>query len=101
MRFLNTHTLQFEQVPDLELHLEGNEYAILSHRWGADEDEVSFEDVLLAKDVSGKKGFDKIKGFCEIVSSKDCRYGWVDTYCINKPNSSELNGAINSMYQWY
>lgn len=33
MRFLSTRTLQFEQIPDSELHLEENHYAILSHRW--------------------------------------------------------------------
>ena len=101
MRFLNTRTLRFEQVPDSELHLEKNQYAILSHRWGADEDEVSFEDVQLSADFSNKKGCNKIKEFCTVASSANCRYGWVDTCCINKGNSSELSEAINSMYRWY
>ena len=101
MRFLNTRTLRFEQVPDSELHLEKNQYAILSHRWGADEDEVSFEDVQLSTDFSNKKGCNKIKGFCTVASSAKCRYGWVDTCCINKGNSSELSEAINSMFRWY
>ena len=68
MRFLDTRTLQFKQIPDSELHSEKNsekisektQYAILSHRWGADEDEVSFQDIHLSTDFSGKKGFDKI-----------------------------------------
>jgi hypothetical protein len=39
--------LSFEAViSDSELHLDENQYAILSHRWGADEDEVSHEDML-------------------------------------------------------
>lgn len=101
MRFLNTHSLQFEQIPDSELHLEENQYAILSHRWGADEDEVSFEDVRSSTDFSKKRGFHKLKGFCKAAASANCRYGWVDTCCINKANSSELSEAINSMYHWY
>jgi hypothetical protein len=101
MRFLNTTTLKFEQIPDLELHLEKNQYAILSHRWFADEDEVSYEDLLSSTDVSHKKGFAKIQGFCKLASAANCRYGWVDTCCINKGNSSELGEAINSMYLWY
>lgn len=100
MRFLNTSTLQFEQIPDSELHLKENQYAILSHRWGADKDEISFEDVRLSTDFSNKKGFNKIKGFCEAVSA-NCRFGWVDTCCIHKDNLSELSEAINSMYRWY
>ena len=102
MRFLDTHTLQFKQVPDSELHLEENQYAILSHRWGADKDEVSFEDVLdSSTDLSHKKAFDKIKGFCKVALSEKCRYGWVDTCCIHKKDSVELSEAINSMYRWY
>jgi hypothetical protein len=102
MRLLNTTTLQLDQVPDTELDLDGNQYAILSHRWGADEDEVSYEDMNSPTiDASKKKGFSKIRGFCELASSQGCRYGWVDTCCINKANSSELTEAINSMYLWY
>ena len=101
MRFLKTDTLEFEQIPDSELHLEKNQYAILSHRWGPNEDEVSFEDVLFSADFSHKPGFHKLKGFCNIAFSENCRYGWVDTCCINKKDSVELGEAINSMYQWY
>jgi Heterokaryon incompatibility protein (HET) len=103
MRFLNTNTLHFEEVADSELHLDKNQYAILSHRWGPDEDEVSYQDMTSSSlaDASQKKGFAKIKGFCDLASSSGCRYGWVDTCCINKGNSSELAEAINSMYLWY
>lgn len=101
MRFLNTRTLKFEQIPDSELHLEENQYAILSHRWGADNDEVSFEDVQTSTEFSSKKGFNKIREFCKVAISENCRYGWVDTCCINKGDAVELSEAINSMYQWY
>ena len=55
MRFLNTTTLQFDRVPDSELDLEENQYAILSHRWYADEDEVTYEDLLSPADASPQK----------------------------------------------
>ena len=101
MRFLNTQTLRFEQIPESELHLERNQYAILSHRWGADEDEISYEDVQSSANFTNKKGYHKIEGFCKVASAQNCRYGWVDTCCINNANYTELNEAINSMYQWY
>ena len=99
MRLLDTRTLQF--VPDSELPLEKIEYAILSHRWGPAESEVSFEDVKLCRDFSNKKGFQKLEGFCKMAASVDCHYGWVDTCCIDKGNLVELSEAINSMYRWY
>lgn len=99
MRFLDTRTLQF--VPDSELPLENIEYAILSHRWGPAETEVSFEDVKLGRDFSNKKGFKKLEGFCKVAASVNYHYAWLDTCCIDKGNLVELSEAINSMYRWY
>ena len=75
-------------------------YAILSHTWGEDEDEVNFDDI---KQESGKakKGYAKIK-FCRDQAARDgLRYFWVDTCCIDKSNNVELTEAINSMFRWY
>jgi len=75
-------------------------YAILSHRWGADEDEVNFEDL---RDGGGKtkKGYQKLL-FCGKQAARDgLEYFWVDTCCINKASDSELMEAINSMFRWY
>ena len=101
MRFLNTSTLRFEEVADSSLGEEQNKYAILSHRWGAAQDEISFADINEAQDISHKKGLAKVKGFCDMAASLGYRYGWADTCCINKGDSSELSEAINSMYLWY
>ncbi|KAI5921476.1 hypothetical protein F4810DRAFT_712511 [Camillea tinctor] len=62
----------------LTANISGNvpPYAILSHTWGEDDDEVTFKDI--------EKG-----------------YFWVDTCCIDKSNSTELAEAINSMFKWY
>ena len=75
-------------------------YAILSHTWGADPEEVTFDD--LANSTSkDKPGYDKIR-FCGDRASHDgLRYFWVDTCCIAKSSSAELQESINSMFRWY
>ncbi|KAH6725060.1 beta transducin-like protein HET-D2Y [Leptodontidium sp. MPI-SDFR-AT-0119] len=76
------------------------EYAILSHTWGADTEEVTFRDLI---DGTGKSkaGYDKIR-FCGEQANRDgLQYFWVDTCCIDKSNSTELAEAINSMFRWY
>jgi hypothetical protein len=76
------------------------EYAILSHTWGQEDDEVSFKDIR-KKRGSAKPGYQKIV-FCGKQAWEDgLRYFWVDTCCIDKSNSTELAEAINSMYKWY
>ena len=75
-------------------------YAILSHTWGNDDDEVTFDDLRDGKG-NEKAGYAKLK-FCGQQAQKDnLEYFWVDTCCINKPNLTELSEAINSMYRWY
>lgn len=101
MRLINTATLQLEEVADSELSHDKNQYAILSHRWGSNEDEVSYQEMTSDKDISQKKGYVKIREFCSIALQSGYRYGWCDTCCINKGNSSELAESINSMFMWY
>ena len=75
-------------------------YAILSHTWGADTDEVTFRDLIDGIGKS-KAGYDKIR-FCGEHARRDgLRYFWVDTCCIDESNSTELSEAINSMFRWY
>jgi hypothetical protein len=71
-------------------------YAILSHRWGAEE--VTFKDLI---DGTGKSkaGYSKIR-FCGEQARRDkLDYFWVDTCCIDKSNAVELQEAINSMFR--
>jgi hypothetical protein len=75
-------------------------YAILSHTWGPDADEVTFDDWTngTGKD---KFGYKKIQ-FCGRQARQDhVKYFWIDTCCINKKNKAELSHAINSMFRWY
>jgi roadblock/LC7 domain-containing protein len=75
-------------------------YAILSHTWGADSEEVTYEDLVKGTGMY-KTGYDKIR-FCARLSDQDgLRYFWIDTCCINKANFTELSEAINSMFKWY
>ncbi|PVH75291.1 hypothetical protein DL98DRAFT_388945, partial [Cadophora sp. DSE1049] len=75
-------------------------YAILSHAWGENNEEVTFQDL---KNGSGKtkNGYKKL-GFCREQAARDgLQYFWVDTCCIDKSNNAELSEAINSMFRWY
>jgi hypothetical protein len=75
-------------------------YAILSHTWGVDEDEVTFNDLENGSGTS-KAGYAKLQ-FCGKQAKKDgLEYFWVDTCCINKANHAELSEAIASMFRWY
>ena len=75
-------------------------YAVLSHTWGADEDEITFEEFTNGPNKS-KTGYRKIQ-FCGEQAKKDkLKYFWVDTCCINKFNHAELSEAIASMFRWY
>ncbi|CZR53592.1 related to calcium-independent phospholipase A2 [Phialocephala subalpina] len=76
------------------------EYAILSHTWGADTEEVTYRDLI---DGTGKNkvGYEKIR-FCGEQARRDgLHYFWIDTCCIDKSNNNELAEAINSMFRWY
>jgi hypothetical protein len=76
------------------------QYAILSHTWGLEEDEVSFQDIY-GPTVSLKPGYRKIE-FCRHQAAKDnLTHFWVDTCCIKKTDNREYEEAINSMFRWY
>jgi hypothetical protein len=74
------------------------QYAILSHRWEAEE--VTFDDLM---DGTGKNkaGYKKIRFCGERASWDGIQYFWVNTCCIDKTNNTELAEAINSMFRWY
>jgi hypothetical protein len=75
-------------------------YAILSHTWGTDNEEVTFKDLVEGAGKS-KAGYRKIR-FCGKQAANDgIPFFWVDTCCIDKSNFTELSEAINSMFRWY
>ncbi|KAK0654972.1 heterokaryon incompatibility protein-domain-containing protein [Cercophora newfieldiana] len=77
-------------------------YAILSHRWGNDDEEVTFQEWRDDHSrISLKPGFVKISKACIQAKRDRLNFLWVDTNCIDKSSSAELSEAINSMYRYY
>lgn len=76
------------------------QYAILSHTWGEDHEEISFKD-LIEGTGKNKRGYCKLV-FCGKQAAADgLQFFWLDTCCIDKSSSQELSEAINSMFRWY
>jgi hypothetical protein len=75
-------------------------YAILSHTWGKDDEEVNFKD-MTEDHGKTKIGYKKLQFCIEQAARDGLNYVWIDTCCINRANSTELGEAINSMYRWY
>jgi hypothetical protein len=98
MRLLKYSNGQFTLSDDLVRDIP--RYAILSHTWGPDTEEVTFKDIVDGTG-KGKLGYEKIR-FCAEQARRDgLEYFWVDTCCIDKSNNTELSTAINSMFRWY
>ena len=96
----SNNTGEFSLTKDLIVSDDIPRYAILSHTWGADTEEVNFKDMM---NGTGKRksGYDNIR-FCGEQAGRDgLQYFWIDTCCIDKSSSSELQEAINSMFRWY
>jgi len=88
---LNLTDYSFDDVPP---------YAVLSHTWGPDNQEITFRDIQ-HRTGHDKDGYQKLK-FCSRQAALDgLTYFWIDTCCIDKSNSQELQEALNSMFRWY
>jgi len=99
-------TLVFVPEDELEPDSKGvvrASYAMVSRRWEADDEEVTFDEVY-ASDHPFKKekslGYRKILQCCELARARNLEYLWIDTCCIDKRSSAELSEAINSMFCW-
>lgn len=75
-------------------------YAVLSHTWGADQEEVTLADIERGSGRS-KTGYKKLQFCADQAAKHGLCYFWVDTCCIDKASSAELSEAINSMFAWY
>ncbi|KAJ4398156.1 hypothetical protein N0V85_006353 [Neurospora sp. IMI 360204] len=102
MRLLKTDTFELvefvgEDVP---------KYAILSHTWEGKE--VSFHDfqypdalTYLKADEPHTPAWAKVKHACRKAQEDEFEFIWINTCCIDKSSSAELQEAINSMFAWY
>ncbi|KAG8829132.1 hypothetical protein FRC17_007081 [Serendipita sp. 399] len=101
-------------------------YSILSHRWGDGEvvfhhfqtlhqqvvgmpNPPGFKDKLLmlrnyvpsASEAASESSLVKLAHFLKVSAEKQCKFAWMDTICINKESSTELDESIRSMFAWY
>ncbi|KAK4182198.1 heterokaryon incompatibility protein-domain-containing protein, partial [Podospora australis] len=98
MRLLERdNTGDFRLTPDLPID-KIPPYAILSHTWG--DGEVLFRDITDGRHKS-KAGYAKISYCGDQAAHDGLNFFWVDTCCIDKSNSAELQDALNSMFRWY
>ena len=57
--------------------------------------------MIVGTGISNWPGYNKIRFCGEQARRDDLQYFWVDTCCIDKSSSTELQEAINSMFRWY
>ncbi|KAI1376960.1 hypothetical protein F4677DRAFT_416919 [Hypoxylon crocopeplum] len=101
MHLLTWEVLDGDKIkPRLERDANISNYAILSHRWGNPQDEVSYEDMLAGLE-EGKKGYTKLVECCKQAQRDGFQYIWNDTCCINKASSAELSETVASMFTYY
>lgn len=53
------------------------------------------------EDLMKRQGYAKIVNAAREAQNLGYKYIWVDTCCIDKSSSAELQEAINSMFRWY
>jgi hypothetical protein len=101
MRLVNTRTLELVTFSPQETP----EYVILSHRWGLEE--VTFKDMTIypSSDINSPtrklKGFLKIEGACKTAASANYEWIWIDSCCIDKESSMDVDRSVKSMWNIY
>ncbi|OTA80242.1 hypothetical protein M434DRAFT_86584, partial [Hypoxylon sp. CO27-5] len=103
MHLLDVNTRRLKKYVEEKNGKICEKYGILSHRWLARDDEILFQDIESADHalLKKKKGFFKLVKCCEQAKRDNLGYVWIDSCCINRSDSTELQESINSMYRWY
>ncbi|KAF9470865.1 hypothetical protein BDN70DRAFT_820786 [Pholiota conissans] len=78
-------------------------YAILSHKWlRGTPGEITYDHWNRGSFNPDFAGYRKLTSFCRATwNDYGITLAWMDTVCINKDSSSELDESIRSMYAWY
>src|SRR3569833_4019459 len=76
-------------------------YAILSHTWGPDAEELTFQDIKQGKIEKPGIGTVNLRGCLKQAQADGLAYLWNDTFCIDMSNLVQLSEAIRSMFRWY
>ena len=96
MRLVNVQTLKLASFFTRKIP----PYAILSHTW--ESEELTFYDLEnLSPGVESKLGYKKLVNACRQAENDGFDYLWIDTCCIDKSSSHELQESIVSMFEWY
>ncbi|KAI0102501.1 heterokaryon incompatibility protein-domain-containing protein [Nemania sp. FL0031] len=98
MRLINANTRQIHNFASSD---DIDQFAILSHTWGAGEVTLKDWESLSTPELQLKDGYRKIDYCCKQAIEDGYDWVWVDTCCIDKSSSAELSEAINSMFRWY
>lgn len=98
MRLLNVRTLEIESFSDPNQSIPP--YAIASHRWGREE--ATLKDVKKRRG-SYLAGWYKVETFARYVRKNvhGVKWLWIDTCCVNRESSQEVNEAVNLSFRWY
>ena len=94
MRLLHSEKVEldrFDEVPP---------YAILSHTWGNEDEEVIFQDILTnnnASTTTSKPGYQKVRNICKRAAADGLEHVWIDSCCIDKTSSSREDGRCRSL----
>ncbi|KAH9203998.1 hypothetical protein DL95DRAFT_418589 [Leptodontidium sp. 2 PMI_412] len=87
MRLINVKTFKLEEFLDYKTP----SYAILSHTWGSDYEELTFRDIESGEIDKPGLGSVKFRGCCRQAMEDGFGYAWIDTCCIDKANLVELS----------
>lgn len=87
--------------PKLRQCIERKEYAILSHRWESSDEELLYDEITQGNYSRKKAGLYKVFKATEQAQKDGLDFLWIDTCCIDRKSSAELQEAINSMYTYY
>jgi len=105
MYLINVDTFKLKYFVDLD-DPDRPRFAALSHRWGSDEEELTFQEIETPvrsrpESVEKKSGYEKLKEACRAAQTLDLSWIWIDTCCIDMTSSAELQESINSMWRLY
>lgn len=100
MRLIERTAKGLSLTKDFDSHHSYPPYAVLSHTWMQDDDEVSMKDIINGNGTD-KRGYDKVLFCIEQTEHDNIQYFWIDSCCIDQTNTVELTTAINSMFRWY
>ena len=88
MRLIDAHTHQLVEFFDADIP----PYAILSHKWGSADDELSYSDYVKdrKRNTAGRR---KIDDFCRVAAELNYGWVWVDT-CSSYAADSHNNRLL-------